>query len=79
MEENYTPSNVRRPPLRRFIVRTMEGDHSEDHEVTAHLVFDNSSRGEGLVFRRYYNESVRTEKIAEFLNWQFYKEIEIVD
>lgn len=80
MDHELVPNeDVRRPPLRKFKVRTgaTEASAHEDHEVTAHLVFDNSSRGEGLVFRRYYDDNVRTEKVAEFQLgvWQWYKEI----
>jgi hypothetical protein len=82
VEHEKTPGDVHnddvlRPPLRTFTVRTdTESSGQEDHEVTAHLVFDNASRGEGLVFRRYYDDSVRTEKVAEFQmgTWLWYKE-----
>lgn len=82
MEHEETSVPLQRPPLRKFVVRTStpdaegSGNQIEDHEVTAHLVFDNSNRGEGLVFRRYYDDSVKTEKVAEFQigTWLFYKE-----
>ncbi len=72
-----------KPPLRKFVVRVAEqGDNVVnyvDHEVIAHLVFDNSSRGEGLVFRRYYG--VTTEKVAEFQPgvWTHYRQTEEVE
>lgn len=88
MEHETSPGDasngdVHRPPLRKFLVRTEmqevanRGVVLEDHEVVAHLVFDNSNRGEGLVFRRYYDDNVRTEKVAEFVmgTWLWYKEI----
>lgn len=77
MEQESTNRSVQRPPLRKFLVRIRDtdNDRTEDHEVTAHLVFDNSCRGEGLVFRRYYDDNVRTEKVAQFNNWDFYKEL----
>jgi hypothetical protein len=45
--------------------------------LNAHLVFNNEDRGEGLVFRRYYEDSVRTEKVAEFqpATWAYFTEI----
>lgn len=80
MEEDNTKVGVRRPPLRKFLVRTtsvhgVDETVHEDHEVVAHLVFDNNARGEGLVFRRYYDDNVRTEKVAQFYNWDYYKEV----
>lgn len=85
MEHEEVDRFVNRPPLRKFLVRTSilangpegSGTHVEEHTVTAHLVFDNSNRGEGLVFRRYYEDNVRTEKVAEFQagTWLWYKEI----
>lgn len=78
--EEYPTDLVRRPPLRKFSVRSIDPNNpgwSEMHEITAHLVFDNSNRGEGLVFRRYYDDDARTEKVAEFQagTWAYYKEI----
>lgn len=75
MQEEYDPEDSsRRPPLRDFEVQLKDGSK---HQVTAHLVFDNTNRGEGLLFRRYYDGSVRTERVAEFAagSWQYYKEI----
>lgn len=88
MRTEGAPGTLVRPPLRTFIVRvvtdivihgtdgmhSVAGKHIEEHEIVAHLVFDNSERGEGLVFRRYYDNDVRTEKVAQFNNWEFYKE-----
>ncbi len=74
MDHEYMSNGPTRPPLRDFIVRTIDGDGHLDHMVNAHLVFNNRDRGEGLVFRRYYDDSVRTEKVAEFLDWLWYKE-----
>lgn len=68
-----------RAPLRKFAVRVLkpDGDH-EDLQVAAHLVFNNKARGEGLIFRRYYDDSVRTEMVAEFQpdQWVNYREID---
>lgn len=80
MNEDRTDDVVRRPPLRTFLVKTRleiaAGPIYEDHKVSAHLVFNNLDRGEGLVFRRYYDDSVRTEKVAEFPTFEWYKEID---
>ena len=71
------PNPTTRPALRKFEVATQvnPGEPFFLHIVQAHLVFDNNERGEGLVFRRYYNDSVRTEKVAQFLNWVYFKEV----
>lgn len=78
MEHEKQPNKSDRPPLRTFFVRIIndEGKH-EDLQVSAHLVFNNDSRGEGLIFRRYYDDSVRTEKVAEFQtgHWLNYRDI----
>jgi hypothetical protein len=77
--EHDQSSNLRAvAPLRRFRVRVFENDCHYDVFVTAHLVFNNKDRGEGLVFRRYYEDSVRTEKVAEFEpgTFTFYEEVD---
>jgi hypothetical protein len=59
--------NVARPPLRRFQVNyRVEGVGVCQAHIVAHLVFDNRSRGDGLIFRRYYDDNVRTEVVAMF-------------
>lgn len=86
MDHDDVKGPLARPPLRTFIVRTkpvysQDGTvlvQTEDHTVTAHLVFNNELRGEGIVFRRYYEDSTRTEKVAEFElgSVLFYKDVE---
>ena len=79
MEHESYPKKPDRPPLRTFFVRTKRLDGTEeDIQVSAHLVFNNKGADEsGLVFRRYYDDSVRTEKVAEFQpdHWLNYREI----
>lgn len=72
MDHDLSNDRMSKPPLRDFKVCTVDG---QEHVVTAHLVFNNKDRGEGLVFRRYYEDNVRTEKVAEFLDWVWYKEV----
>lgn len=78
MKHEKQPAKSDRPPLRTFFVRILdaEGKH-EDVQLSAHLVFNNDSRGEGLVFRRYYDDSVRTEMVACFQpgHWLNYRDI----
>lgn len=80
--EHETSLSVQRPPLRTFEVLTKHGDVESGvpwsfvtHLVEAHLVFNNTDRGDSLVFRRYYDDSVRTEKVAEFPQFEYYKEV----
>lgn len=79
--EHETVKKVDRPPLRKYEVAVYEDPgHCKVKYITvkAHLVFNNEDRGEGLVFRRYYDDSVRTEKVAEFQSatWAYYNEVE---
>lgn len=76
MEHEQT-KKLDRPPLRKFAVRVVEDGERYDVEVRAHLVFNNDGRGEGLVFRRYYDDSVRTELVATFQPgyWLNYREV----
>lgn len=74
MDHDDVKGPLTRPQLRTFLVRTkpiysQDGTllvQTEDHTVSAHLVFNNEKRGEGIVFRRYYDDSVKTEIVAEF-------------
>lgn len=78
-QTNSCPPRERKKPLLRvFKVRTICGEKVDDIEVTAHLVFDNSSTGEGLIFRRYYDDDVRTEQVAKFNNWERFLETAII-
>lgn len=78
MERESFPGNpVSRPPLRTF--RVFLFDHSFE-DVEAHLVFNNAHRDDqdnsNLIFRKYYDNDVRTELVAEFTpnSWLYYKE-----
>lgn len=74
MEHNDVQGPITRPPLRVFRVTLIDPDNPGWREyvsVAAHLVFNNKNRGEGLVFRRYYNDSVKTEVVAEFEQGHF--------
>lgn len=78
--EHEVVKKVDRPPLRTFEVAVyLDPDHQQVKyiKLQAHLVFNNEERGEGLVFRRYYDDSVRTEKVAEFqpATWAYYTEV----
>ena len=78
--EHEQVKKIDRPPLRTFEVAIYEDpEHTKVRylKVKAHLVFNNEERGEGLVFRRYYDDSVRTEKVAEFQPaiWAYFTEI----
>lgn len=77
MEHDVSSSLRTLPILRQFRVRVIEDGCYYDVFVTAHLVFNNANRGEGLVFRRYYDDSVKTEKVAEFQpgTFTFYEEV----
>ena len=72
-------NGIVRPPLRYFeILFQYESKgvvHTERAVIAAHLVFNNKDRGEGLVFRRYYEDSVKTELVAEFTDWINYRDI----
>lgn len=60
---------IKRPPQRKFVVERVDPENlgwRDITHVTAHLVFNNKNRGEGLIFRRYYDDSVKTEVVAEF-------------
>lgn len=68
--------NARRiPPLRNFLVK-LKDSQLEHIIVTAHLAFNNKERGEGLIFRRYFDDDVRTYVVAEFEQgtFEFYTE-----
>lgn len=85
MERDHRIDGMSRPPLRTFLVRTnpvysQDGTilvPASEHTVQAHLAFNNEGRGEGYVFRRYYDNDVRTEIVAEFSpgSVQFYKDL----
>lgn len=82
MEHGYYEEHPKRPPLRTFRVMLVNPAYPEwanSTTVQAHLVFNNKLRGEGLVFRRYYNDSVKTEIVAEFEPGYFayYEEISV--
>lgn len=64
MDHAMTAGPVRTPPLRNFLVKLRGSD--EVITVTAHWAFNNKARGEGLIFRRYYGDDVRTYVVAEF-------------
>lgn len=69
MDHDLADRRVTRAPLRHFVVERVDPTNPgwrDQTRVTAHLVFNNKNRGEGLVFRRYYDDSVRTEMVAEF-------------
>lgn len=62
-----------RPPLRRYFVQTVDRINDDNvkllgshHLIDAHMYFNNTARGEGYIFRRYIDGTVRTEKVAEF-------------
>lgn len=65
---------VSKPPLMIFEVKLV--GNAKCVEVVAHLAFNNSNRGEGLVFRRYYDDDVRTYVVAEFEpgSFEYFKE-----
>lgn len=65
----FPPGRIERAPLRSFIVERIDPQNfgwRDVTRVTAHLVFNNKNRGEGLIFRRYYDDSAKTEVVAEF-------------
>lgn len=82
MRHDYVSDSVavRRPPLRQFLVTYLvpgsHGVNAKCANINAHLVFDNTGEGGSLVFRRYYDDDVRTEKVAEFREYLNYIMIE---
>lgn len=69
MKHDIVEGPVSRAPMRRFKVVMVDPDNPGWREsviVEAHLAFNNKNRGGGLVFRRYYDDSVKTEVVAEF-------------
>lgn len=74
MDHEDVKGPVTRSPLRTFRVERVDPENAGwrgQTTVVAHLVFNNKQRGEGLVFRRYYDDSVRTEIVAEFEQGHF--------